>query len=108
MSLDELDTLERERRDADRRYNDALTAFDAALVRATLPRADVRLVADATPPPAAPSGWRGRWPARRVSGGWRRGSSASTRSTRAPRRRSMRWSIATTSERSPSNSSSRR
>ena len=35
MSLDELDKLERQRRDADRRYNDALTAFDASLTRAT-------------------------------------------------------------------------
>ena len=58
MSLDEPHTLERERRVADRQYNDALTAFDAALVR-TPPRADVKVVADATPP-VVPSGWRGR------------------------------------------------
>lgn len=58
MSLDEPHTLERERRVADRQYNDALTAFDAALVR-TPPRADVRVVADAAPP-AVPGGWRGR------------------------------------------------
>ena len=31
MSPDELDTLEQQRRDADRLYNEALTAFDAAL-----------------------------------------------------------------------------
>src|SRR5438093_3801687 len=58
MSLDELHTLERERRAADREYNDALTAFDRALIR-TAPRAAVALVADATPP-AVPAGWRGR------------------------------------------------
>ncbi|OLC46825.1 MAG: hypothetical protein AUH43_13140 [Acidobacteria bacterium 13_1_40CM_65_14] len=32
MSADEMDRLERERRDADRRYNDALTALDRAIV----------------------------------------------------------------------------
>ena len=59
MSLDELDKLERQRRDADRRYNDALTAFDASLVRATPPPA-AGLVADPTSP-AAVSDWR-HWP----------------------------------------------
>jgi len=58
MSLDEPHTLERERRVADREYNDALTAFDAALVR-TPSRADVKVVAEAAPP-AVPGGWRGR------------------------------------------------
>ena len=58
MSADELHTLERERRDADRRYNDALTAFDAALLR-TPARADIGTLADVTPPPL-PTGWRGR------------------------------------------------
>ncbi len=57
MSFDELHTLERERRDADRQYNDALTAFDAALIRATSPTV-AALVADSTPPPL-PSAWRG-------------------------------------------------
>src|SRR4051794_11307925 len=58
MSLDQLDTLEQQRREADRRYNDALTAFDAALLRSgaiELPPA----VADAAVPPL-PEGWRGR------------------------------------------------
>ena len=58
MSLDQLDTLEQQRREADRRYNDALTAFDAALIRAT-PQAPAGLVADSTPP-SLPPGWRGR------------------------------------------------
>jgi SAM-dependent methyltransferase len=58
MSADELDTLERERRVADRRYNDALTAFDAALLR-TPARADIGTLADVTPPPL-PTGWRAR------------------------------------------------
>ncbi len=57
MSLDELDPFEHQRRDADRRYNDALTAFDAALVR-TIPRATAGLVADSTQP-SVPAGWRG-------------------------------------------------
>src|SRR5437899_9870551 len=57
MSFDELHTLERARRDADRQYNDALTAFDAALIRATSPTV-AAFVADSTPPPL-PSGWRG-------------------------------------------------
>jgi SAM-dependent methyltransferase len=63
MSLDEFDTLERQRRDADRQYNDALTAFDAALVRAT-PEPSGGLVVDSTQP-AVPPGWRG-WPLRAV------------------------------------------
>jgi SAM-dependent methyltransferase len=58
MSADEPHTLERERRVADQQYNDALTAFDAALVRTPV-RNDVKVVADATPPPV-PDGWRGR------------------------------------------------
>ena len=58
MSVDELHTLERERRDADRRYNDALTAFDAALLR-TPARPDIGPFADVTPPPL-PTGWRAR------------------------------------------------
>ena len=57
MSLDELDKLERQRRDADRRYNDALTAFDASLVRTT-PEAPIALVADPTLP-SPPAGWLG-------------------------------------------------
>ena len=32
MTLAELEELDRQRRDADRQYNEALTAFDAALV----------------------------------------------------------------------------
>ena len=47
MSLDEPHTLERERRVADKNYNDALTAFDAALVR-TPARADIGIVIDST------------------------------------------------------------
>ena len=58
MSPDELHALERERRAADRQYNDALTAFDRALVT-TLPRAASKIVAEATPLPL-PTGWRGR------------------------------------------------
>jgi len=58
MSADELHTLERERRVADRRYNDALTAFDAALLR-TPARADIGTFADVTMPPL-PTGWRAR------------------------------------------------
>ena len=63
MSLEELDKLERQRRDADQRYNDALTAFDAALVHAAPPAA-AGLVADAAVPPV-PDGWRG-WSVRAV------------------------------------------
>ena len=63
MSLDAFDKLERQRLDADKRYNDALTAFDAALVRVTL-QVTAGLVADSTPPPV-PSGWRG-WPLRAI------------------------------------------
>jgi O-antigen chain-terminating methyltransferase len=58
MSLDEPHTLERERRDADRQYNDALTAFDAALVR-TMARATTGVVADSSAPPL-PTGLRGQ------------------------------------------------
>jgi SAM-dependent methyltransferase len=57
MSLEELDKLERQRRDADRRYNEALTAFDAALIKAAPPAA-AGLVADSSVPPV-PRGWRG-------------------------------------------------
>src|SRR4051812_3299143 len=58
MSADKLDTLERERLEADRQYNDALTAFDRALLHrgadlAAAPSAD-------TMPPAPPGGWRAR------------------------------------------------
>src|SRR5580765_2958676 len=63
MSLEELDKLERQRRDADQRYNDALTAFDAALVHAA-PPATPGLVADSGVPPV-PDGWRG-WSVRAV------------------------------------------
>jgi SAM-dependent methyltransferase len=56
MSADELHTLERERRVADRQYNDALTAFDAALLR-TPARADIGLLDDVAPP-RLPAGWR--------------------------------------------------
>ena len=60
MSLEELDKLERQRRDADQRYNDALTAFDASLVRATLPQG-----AGSSPIPLrhrrSPTGGTGRW-----------------------------------------------
>ena len=63
MSLEELDKLERQRRDADQRYNDALTAFDAALVHAA-PPATAGLVADSALPPV-PDGWRG-WSVRAV------------------------------------------
>jgi len=59
MSLDEHHTLERDRRAADREYNDALTAFDAALVRATT-RLAVPLGADSSSPPL-PAGWQGWW-----------------------------------------------
>jgi SAM-dependent methyltransferase len=58
MSLDQLDTLEQQRREADRRYNDALTAFDAALIRAAAIETP-GLVADAALPPL-PAGWRAR------------------------------------------------
>jgi SAM-dependent methyltransferase len=63
MSPDQFDTLEQQRRDADRQYNDALTAFDAALVRTPPPPA-AGLVVDASQLPT-PSGWRG-WAVREV------------------------------------------
>jgi len=56
---DDLERLERERLDADRRYNEALTAFDAALVHLP-PIADAIAAGDAALPPL-PAGWRGRW-----------------------------------------------
>lgn len=58
MSDEDLERLELERQEADRRYNAALTAFDAALLRAIpIPGA---IAADTTPP-ELPGGWRGRW-----------------------------------------------
>ena len=68
MSDGDLERLERERQNADRQYNDALTAFDAALLRAT-PVADAAAAADAAPP-ALPAGWQGRW--LRVTDEWLR------------------------------------
>jgi SAM-dependent methyltransferase len=56
---DDLERLERERLDADRRYNEALTAFDAALVHLP-PIAGAIAAGDAALPPL-PAGWRGRW-----------------------------------------------
>ena len=64
MSPDQLDTLERQRREADQRYNDALTAFDAALIHAT-PERRAGLDTDPGLPPV-PSGWQG-WSVRGVS-----------------------------------------
>jgi hypothetical protein len=58
MSLDELDKLDRQRRDADQRYNEALTAFDASLVRIGSGEAP-RLTVDSSVP-SIPAGWRGR------------------------------------------------
>src|SRR3954454_24324947 len=63
MSLDELDKVERQRADADRAYNDALTRFDAALIHLAPPAIALRAEDAALPP--APAGWRG-WPARAV------------------------------------------
>jgi 2-polyprenyl-3-methyl-5-hydroxy-6-metoxy-1,4-benzoquinol methylase len=66
----DLDRLERERQDADRKYNDALTAFDRSLVRST---ATARpSVPAGAPLPDAPRGWRGRWlqAVRRWLGPW--------------------------------------
>src|SRR3954465_3155974 len=59
MSVDKLDKLERQRREADARYNDALSAFDAALVR-PVPPLENGPAADGAAP-AARSGWR-QWP----------------------------------------------
>jgi len=59
MSVDKLDKLERQRREADARYNDALSAFDAALVR-PVPPLENGPVADPAAPPAL-AGWR-HWP----------------------------------------------
>ena len=70
MADDELTRLERERQDADRRYNDALTALDAALVSTT---PTPRLPIGAAPQiPEAPNGWRGWWlrPVRRWLAPW--------------------------------------
>jgi len=76
MSLDEHHTLERDRRAADREYNDALTAFDAALVRATT-RLSVPLGADSSSPPL-PAGWQGWWlrPVRQWLAPWIEGQHA--------------------------------
>ncbi len=57
ISNNDLERLERERQDADRRYNEALTAFDAALIH--LSPADATLAADTAPPPL-PGGLPGR------------------------------------------------
>src|SRR2546428_10897560 len=55
----DLERLERERQDADRKYNDALTAFDASLIRSiATARPSVAAVA---PLPDVPRGWRGWW-----------------------------------------------
>lgn len=56
---DELTRWERERKAADRAYNDALTAFDAALIHAA-PIAGASLRSDVQMPPI-PAGWRARW-----------------------------------------------
>lgn len=52
-------SLERERLAADRRYNDALTAADRAIVRSGSRPAAIGT--PATDPPPVPPGWRGRW-----------------------------------------------
>jgi SAM-dependent methyltransferase len=54
----DLERLERERQDTDRLYNEALTVFDAALVREML-MPDAAVAADLAPP-TLPGGWRGR------------------------------------------------
>src|SRR5207249_12059736 len=54
-----LEQLEHARQDADRQYNEALTAFDSALVRASsIP--DASVVAETTAP-ALSTGWRAWW-----------------------------------------------
>ena len=53
----DLERLERERQDVDRKYNDALTAFDAALIRS--PATAQPSAPAAAPLPDAPGGWRG-------------------------------------------------
>src|SRR2546430_2004829 len=55
----DLERLERERQDADRKYNDALTAFDASLIRSTATAQPS--VAAGAPLPDGPRGWRGWW-----------------------------------------------
>src|SRR5579884_3357112 len=58
MADDQLPRLERERADADRAYNDALTAFDRSLVHVPTPAP----IADADPiVPELPPGLLGRW-----------------------------------------------
>ena len=71
LSEDDLDRLQRERAEADRQYNDALTALDRAIRAApAIPHAPsavdptamdtLRRLVDGTPePPAAGGGWRG-------------------------------------------------
>ena len=59
MPAGDLERLERERQQADREYNDALTALDAALIRSA-PSTVVLADPVATAPPL-PGGWRGRW-----------------------------------------------
>ena len=58
MADDQLPRLERERADADRAYNDALTAFDRSLVHVapTAPVADAESIV-----PDLPAGLLGRW-----------------------------------------------
>ena len=59
MSDGRLEQLEHARQDADRQYNEALTAFDSALVRASsIP--DASVVAETTAP-APSTGWRAWW-----------------------------------------------
>ena len=70
MADDELERLERERLDADRRYNDALTALDAALVG--IAPASRSTIGAAPQIPEVPGGWRGWWlrPVRRWLAPW--------------------------------------
>src|SRR5262245_42081184 len=70
MADDELERLERERQDTDHRYNDALTALDAALIR--MESAPRSTIGAAPQIPETPSGWRGWWlrPVRRWLAPW--------------------------------------
>lgn len=56
--LHDVAALERERLEADRRYNDALTAADRAIVRP--PAVPAPIAGPATRLPPVPHGWRGR------------------------------------------------